>query len=132
MTTVEIKEIKPDIPIINDTKDTPENIKNLVGKDNGLTNENEVIGDSLEKDKVVIKVSTPDKLVDTVKVSIYEKVVFSITFVLRHVTVPYIKTVMKISLLYDWRESCLLIGPICLHKSLCLPENWSKLAQKVI
>ena len=35
-------------------------------------------------------------------------------------------------LLYDWRESCLLIGPICLHKSLCLPENWSKLAQKVI
>ena len=35
-------------------------------------------------------------------------------------------------LLYDWRESCLLIGPICLHKSLCLPENWSNLAQKVI
>ena len=27
-------------------------------------------------------------------------------------------------LLYDWRESCLLICPICLHKSLCLPENW--------
>ena len=36
------------------------------------------------------------------------------------------------TLLYDWRESCLLIGPICLHKSLCLPQNWSKLAQKVI
>ena len=36
------------------------------------------------------------------------------------------------TLLYDWRESCLLIGPICLYKSLCLPENWSKLAQKVI
>ena len=35
-------------------------------------------------------------------------------------------------LLYDWRESGLLIGPICLDKSLCLPENWSKLAQKVI
>ena len=35
-------------------------------------------------------------------------------------------------LLYDWRESCLLIGPICFHKSLCLPENWSELAQKVI
>ena len=35
-------------------------------------------------------------------------------------------------LLYDWRESCLLIGSICLPKSLCLPENWSKLAQKVI
>ena len=35
-------------------------------------------------------------------------------------------------LLYDLRESCLLIGPICLYKSLCLPENWSKLAQKVI
>ena len=34
-------------------------------------------------------------------------------------------------LLYDWRESCLLIGTICLHKSLCLPENWSKLAEKV-
>ena len=29
-------------------------------------------------------------------------------------------------LLYDWRESCLLIGPICLHKSLCLPGNWSE------
>ena len=28
-------------------------------------------------------------------------------------------------LLYDWRESCLLIGQICLHKSLCLPQNWS-------
>ena len=26
-------------------------------------------------------------------------------------------------LLYDWRESCLLIGLICLHKSLCLPGN---------
>ena len=37
-----------------------------------------------------------------------------------------------LSLLYDWRESCLLIGPICLHKSLCLPGNWSELAQKVI
>ena len=35
-------------------------------------------------------------------------------------------------LLYDWRESCPLIGPICLHKSLSLPQNWSKLAQKVI
>ena len=35
-------------------------------------------------------------------------------------------------LLYDWREYCLLIGPICFHKSLCLPENWSELAQKVI
>ena len=35
-------------------------------------------------------------------------------------------------LLYDWRESCLLIGPICLHKSQCLPENWSKLANRVI
>ena len=23
------------------------------------------------------------------------------------------------TLLYDWRESYLLIGPICLHKSLC-------------
>ena len=29
-------------------------------------------------------------------------------------------------MLYDWRESGLLIGPIRLHKSLCLPENWSK------
>ena len=35
-------------------------------------------------------------------------------------------------LLYDWRESCLLIGPICLHKSLCLPGNWSKPVQKLI
>ena len=30
--------------------------------------------------------------------------------------------------LYDWRKSCLLIGPICLQTSLRLPENWSKLA----
>lgn len=58
MTTVEIKEIKSDTPVINDTKDLPENIKNLVGKDTGLTDENEVIGDVLEKDKVVKKVST--------------------------------------------------------------------------
>ena len=26
-------------------------------------------------------------------------------------------------LLYDWRESCFLIGSICLDKSPCLPEN---------
>ena len=37
-----------------------------------------------------------------------------------------------IYLLYDWRESCLLIGPICLHKSLCLPGNWSKPVHKLI
>ena len=42
------------------------------------------------------------------------------------------KVNMYYALLYDWRESCLLIGPICFHKSLCLPENWSELAQKVI
>ena len=41
-------------------------------------------------------------------------------------------SVRHIVLLYDWRESCFLIGPICLHKSLYLPQNWSKLAQKVI
>ena len=35
-------------------------------------------------------------------------------------------------LLYDWRESCLLIGPICLHKSLCLPGNWSEPVHKLI
>ena len=34
-------------------------------------------------------------------------------------------------LLYDWRESCLLIDPISLHKSLCLPGNWSKPAHKL-
>ena len=33
---------------------------------------------------------------------------------------------------YDWREFCLLIGPICLHKSLCLPGNWSKPVHKLI
>ena len=32
------------------------------------------------------------------------------------------------NLLYDRRESCLLIGPFRLHKSLRLPEIWSKLA----
>ena len=35
-------------------------------------------------------------------------------------------------LLYDWRESCLLIGPIRLHKSLCLPGNWSNPVNKLI
>ena len=35
-------------------------------------------------------------------------------------------------LLYDWRESCLLIGPISLHKSLCLPGNWSEPVHKLI
>ena len=35
-------------------------------------------------------------------------------------------------LIYDWRESCLLIGLICLHKSLCLPGNWSKPVQELI
>ena len=35
-------------------------------------------------------------------------------------------------LLYDWKESCLLIGPICLHKSLCLPGNWSKPVHELI
>ena len=35
-------------------------------------------------------------------------------------------------LLYDWRESYLFIGIICLHTSLCLPGNWSKLAYTVI
>ena len=29
---------------------------------------------------------------------------------------------------YEWREYCVLIGPICFHKSVCLPENLSKLA----
>ena len=57
MTTVEIKENKPDTPVINDSKDLPENIKNLVGKDSGLTNETEVIGDVLDTDKIVKKVS---------------------------------------------------------------------------
>ena len=57
MTMVEIKEIKSDTPVINDSKDLPENIKNLVGKDGKLTNETEVIGDGLDKDKIVKKVS---------------------------------------------------------------------------
>ena len=30
-------------------------------------------------------------------------------------------------LLYEWRESCLLIDPIYLDKSLCQPENRIKL-----
>ena len=35
-------------------------------------------------------------------------------------------------LLCDWRESSLLIGLICLHKSPCLSENRSELAYKLI
>ena len=35
-------------------------------------------------------------------------------------------------LLLDWGETCLLIGPIYLHKSLCLPGNWSKPVHKLI
>ena len=33
-------------------------------------------------------------------------------------------------LLYNWTESSLLIGSICLYKFLCLPENWFKLAHR--
>ena len=44
---------------------------------------------------------------------------------------PYIHLieVNNCILLYDWIESCLLIGSICLdlHKSVDLPENWSEL-----
>ena len=64
MTTVEIKEIKSDTPVINDSKDLPENIKNLVGKDSGLTNETEVIGDVLDKDKIVKKVSISNGMIN--------------------------------------------------------------------
>ena len=39
---------------------------------------------------------------------------------------------LSIFLLYDWRESCFLIGSICLYKYLCLPENQSKLTYKLI
>ena len=39
---------------------------------------------------------------------------------------------IHVALLYDWRESCLLIGPICLHKSQRLPENRSKLVYTLI
>ena len=38
----------------------------------------------------------------------------------------------KFILLHDWRETCLLIGLICLHKSLCLLENRSELTYKLI
>ena len=38
----------------------------------------------------------------------------------------------QLYLLYDWRESCLLIGPICLDKSLCVPGNWSEPVHKLI
>ena len=37
-----------------------------------------------------------------------------------------------LALLYDWRESCLLIGRICPHKSLYLPGNWSEPVHKLI
>ena len=52
-------------------------------------------------------------------------------------TVLLISSYIKISsryntLLYDWREPGLLIGPICLHKSLCLPGNWSEPVCKLI
>ena len=33
-------------------------------------------------------------------------------------------------LLYDWREYCLLICPICFHIARCLPEKWSNLAYR--
>ena len=34
----------------------------------------------------------------------------------------------NVVLLFDWRDSCFMIGSICLKTSLCLPENRSKLA----
>ena len=41
---------------------------------------------------------------------------------------------ISINVLYDCRESCLLNSQIsfCLHKSLCLPKHWSKLAYRLI
>ena len=41
-------------------------------------------------------------------------------------------TAQYFNLLYDWRESGLLLGLICLHKSLCLPGNWPKPVHKLI
>ena len=41
-------------------------------------------------------------------------------------------SILYYELLYDWRESCLLIGLICLVNSLCLPGNWSKPIHKLI
>ena len=51
-----------------------------------------------------------------------------------NVMVTYIPNkVNNFVFLYDWRESYLLIGPICLNKlSLCLPGNWSKPVHKLI
>ena len=44
----------------------------------------------------------------------------------------YSREVYLFILLYDWREFCPLIGPVCLHKSLCLPGIWSKPVHKLI
>ena len=38
----------------------------------------------------------------------------------------------SIYIINDWGESLLLIGSIRHHRSLWLPENWSKLANKLI
>ena len=46
--------------------------------------------------------------------------------------VPEYAEMQYTALFYDWRESCLLIGPICLHKSLCLPGKWSKPVHRFI
>ena len=70
-------------------------------------------------------------MTSTAKVKKYRKFSFI-------VEKSYNKTVIDFNfgrrndLLYDLRESCLLIGPICLHKSLCLPGNWSKPVHELI
>ena len=57
----------------------------------------------------------------------------NITFVKYYIFRAFPENLKQLSLLvYYWKESCLLIGLICFHKSLCLAENWFKPIHKLI
>ena len=71
-----------------------------------------------------ISISHPNTTMDSYSCSPL-KTAFSY-FKTRLPEVPEYAEMRHTALSYDWRESCLLIGPICLHKSLCLPGNLSK------
>ena len=56
----------------------------------------------------------------------------SVNITILRLTNPDVYLKRMNQLIYVWKEDCLLIGPICLHKSLCLPENLFKLVYMLI
>ena len=66
------------------------------------------------------------QLVHSFSVSISLPSMALVNITILRLTNPYVnlKRMNQYILLYEWKESLLLIGPICLHKFLCPSENW--------